>query len=236
MSYDSQDRRTFLRLAAGLGGGVLLASYADPARSQETQEAGGEDVSANEDLMREHGVLRRVLLVYEAAIRPMGKQQSPNLAAIRKTATIVRDFVENYHEKNEEQFVFPALRKDPELADLVAILLRQHQAGREVTARILAMTSSAATMPAGRTQGDLSRHIQQFTTMYRPHAAREDTILFPALHRALGAGQYDKLGDRLEDRERAQFGEDGFERYVKQVADLERQLGIQDLAQFTPGS
>jgi hemerythrin-like domain-containing protein len=233
MRQDSQGRRTFLKTSA-IGGGLLLALQLSPARSQETQEAGEEEVSANEDLMREHGVLRRVLLVYEAALRPVGEGRSANLPVIGQAAAIVRDFVENYHEKMEEDCVFPLFRKDEALSGLVAILLRQHQAGRAITTRILALTSSPATLPAGRKPSDLPWLIQQFIAMYGPHAAREDTVLFPALHRVLGAGPYDRLGDRLEDRERAQFGEGGFERYVQKVADLERVLGIYDLAQFTP--
>jgi hypothetical protein len=38
----------------------------------------------------------------------------------------------------------------------------------------------------------------------------------------------------FEDRELALFGREGFEGVVGQVAELEKRLGIDDLAQFTP--
>src|SRR5262249_44587442 len=70
--------------------------------------------------------------------------------------------------------------------------------------------------------------------MYRPHEAREDTVLFPALHGLLSARQMRELGERFEQEEDRLFGEGGFQRIVGQVAEIERQLGVYDLAQFTP--
>ena len=73
-----------------------------------------------------------------------------------------------------------------------------------------------------------------FLRMYRPHAAREDTVLFPALKKLLSPKQLEALGDRFEDEENRRFGADGFGKIVEQVAAIEKQLGIHDLAQFTP--
>ena len=42
------------------------------------------------------------------------------------------------------------------------------------------------------------------------------------------------LGEDFEKREHQLFGEEGFEKFVAQVAEIEKQLGIYDLAQFTP--
>jgi hypothetical protein len=42
------------------------------------------------------------------------------------------------------------------------------------------------------------------------------------------------LGEEFEENEHKRFGEDGFETMVNKVADIEKQLGIYELAQFTP--
>jgi len=70
--------------------------------------------------------------------------------------------------------------------------------------------------------------------MYRPHAAREDTVLFPAFHDLLGEKAYRELGEKFEDQEKKQLGNEGFEGAVAQVAKLEEQFGFADLDQFTP--
>lgn len=76
--------------------------------------------------------------------------------------------------------------------------------------------------------------LRQFTRMYRPHEAREDTVLFPSLRTVVSKHEFDALGEDFEKKEHQLFGEDGFERMVERVAGIERTLGIYDLAQFTP--
>jgi hemerythrin-like domain-containing protein len=73
-----------------------------------------------------------------------------------------------------------------------------------------------------------------FNTMYRPHEAREDTVLFPAFRKIVSQHEYDSLGEEFEDNEHKLFGKDGFETMVNKVADIEKSLGIYELAQFTP--
>jgi hypothetical protein len=70
--------------------------------------------------------------------------------------------------------------------------------------------------------------------MYRPHEAREDTVLFPRLHKILPAARIKDLGEQFEKEEDRLFGEGGFEKTVAEVAVIEKQLNIFDLGQFTP--
>jgi hypothetical protein len=44
--------------------------------------------------------------------------------------------------------------------------------------------------------------------------------------------EYDELGDRFEEQGHRNFG--GFEKMVGRVADIEKEIGIYDLARFTP--
>jgi len=70
--------------------------------------------------------------------------------------------------------------------------------------------------------------------MYRPHEAREDTVLFPALRKILPAKEIEELGERFEKEEHRVVGGEGFEKAVEQVAEIEKQLGIYELDKFTP--
>lgn len=60
---------------------------------QEREEGDAEDVSATEDLMREHGVLRRALIVYaESASLLRSKPESIDPSALVDAARMFRSF------------------------------------------------------------------------------------------------------------------------------------------------
>ena len=203
------------------------------ASNEDENEKGGE-VTATEDLMREHGVLRRALLVYSAAatkLRSSPTDIPPD--ALQKTAKLFRDFGEEYHEKKlEEAYIFPAVKKaGGEAATYPDILIVQHNRGREITDYIIGVTQGAK---LGNNAEPLAKALEAFVLMYRNHAAREDTIIFPAWKQTLTAKELDEMNDRFEDIEHEQFGEDGFEDAVKQIAAIESSLGLSDIAQFTP--
>jgi len=227
------NRRSVTAVIAGLAtttGLLLPSSLAARSRREKAEEEA--EVTPPEDLMREHGVLDRLLLVYEAGLRKFDAGEDYDPAIITSAAGIVRDFIENYHEKSEEEAVFPRFKKAGKLVPLVDTLLAQHQAGRRVTAKIL------QTAPGSRKDGDDRRQlvgsIHSFIAMYRPHAAREDTDLFPMLRGLVSVHEYDAMAEDFERKEHRLFGGDGFGMMVKRVADLERQIGIDDLARFTP--
>lgn len=93
------------------------------------QRGGGEveEVPPTEDLMREHGVLNRLLLVYDEAIHRIlsGGHLPPDV--LHLSAWIIRDFVEDYHEQLEERWVFPRFEQAGQFPDLVRVLKAQHQ-------------------------------------------------------------------------------------------------------------
>lgn len=238
------DRRGIVRVTAGLvvagttwAPDGLVTAFAQDSQAQGQNGQGGEgkqmpEVTPPEDLMREHGVLNRVLLVYETSVRKLSGNQDFDPAVVTQAAQIIRQFIHNYHERNEEQQLFPRFRQAGQMVNLVDILYQQHQAGRRVTDTIIQL------VPQGRSAGDdrtrLISSMQAFVTMYRPHEAREDTELFPKLRSVVSANEFDSMAEDFEKDEHQKFGEDGFETVVQRVADLEKKLGINNLAQFTP--
>jgi hemerythrin-like domain-containing protein len=237
------DRRRFL-ISATVLGSAGLAVLSRPAFADEKgrdtvkvaddkKDKSAEEVGATEDLMREHGVLNRVLLIYEEGLRRLRAREEVGPEVFHRSATLVRKFVEDYHEKLEENFIFPEFEKAKKLADLVKVLREQHQAGRRVTDVVL-RNATGDQFARAEARQDLVRAVQAFIRMYRPHEAREDTVLFPAFRKIVTAQQLKDLGEQFEKEEDRLFGEEGFEKTVDQVAAIEKQLGIHDLAQLTP--
>jgi hemerythrin-like domain-containing protein len=210
---------------------AIAGSTGTVALAQQKAGEKEEGVSANEDLMREHGILKRVLLAYDEIIRRIHAKQDFPPQAVTDAATIIRKFIEDYHEKLEEDHLFPRFRKSGKLVDLVNTLYAQHQAGRKLTDRIMA---TAASLKTEDDRIPLASDLTAFNRMYAPHEAREDTVLFPELHKIVSRHEYDAMGDQFEAIERKTFGGDGFDIYLDKVTSIEKQLGIYDLNQFTP--
>lgn len=228
-------RRGLLRAGVvSLAGLPALASVMIPERSQEKIDADA-GVTAPEDLMKEHGVLNRCLLIYEESIRRLQNKEEVSPGIFQRTAELIRTFVEEYHEKNEEQYIFPVFEEHKKLVDLVRTLKTQHLAGRAVTAQILRF-STPDQFRSQNNRDRLTALCRSFIRMYRPHESREDTVLFPALRTLLTPGQVAALGDKMEEDEHKVLGDEGFEKSVDKVAGIEKELGIYELAQFTPGA
>ena len=228
------NRRVFLRSGIILGGAALVGSKVLRSAEKEKQAEEKEiEVGPPEDLMREHGVLKRVLLIYGEAVRRLDAKQDFPPDALADAARIIRRFVEDYHEKLEEDFLFPRLEKANQLVDLVKVLRVQHQAGRRVT-DITLRFANLQSVKNDSERAQLITSMQQFIRMYNPHEAREDTVIFPAFRKIVSPHEFDSLGEDFEKKEDELFGEDGFEKVVDKVAGIEKRFGVYDLAQFTP--
>src|SRR5262245_23067929 len=92
-------RRGFLAATTTLVvGAPMLALGADEKQNPD------EGVTAPEDLMKEHGVLNRCLLIYEEGMRRLRTGDDVSPEVFNHTAQLVRKFVEEYHEQNEEKY------------------------------------------------------------------------------------------------------------------------------------
>jgi hemerythrin-like domain-containing protein len=214
--------------------GPESAEAESPPRRRDPQAGDGKAkqsepvVTPGEDLMQEHGLVERLLLVYDETARRIETHAEVDPATLAGATSVVERFIQDYHEKNEEDFVFPALESKQREVELVRVLRLQHQRGREVTAEIARRAKNFKATP------ELARMLRDFARMYRPHASFEDTRAFPAFRETLDDDAYRELGEKFEDREHERLGPRGFENAVAEVARLEGSLGIGDLAKFTP--
>lgn len=238
------NRRNLFIGIADIGLGLILNSCSNTISSstieKQTQPSHEEnkqenEITATEDLMHEHGVLRRALFVYsELSARLRNNHQDNAADALNKTAKLFRNFGEEYHEKKlEEAYIFPAIIKSNSEADgYPDILISQHNRGRQLTDYIIDVTQGAKLN--SRNVETLVSALESFVRMYRPHAAREDTVVFPEWKQILSPEQLDEMNEKFEEIEHQLFGNEGFENVVRQIAAIETELGLADLAQFTP--
>ncbi len=183
--------------------------------------------------MREHGVLKRVLLCYREMIARAQSGGQLSAVHLQDSALVIHDYIEGFHEGLEEGYVFPRLLRAGQLTATVTTLLTQHARGRVITQFILANATAGQLASPGMT-ARLAAAMQAFDRMYEPHEAREDTVVFPAFRQIVPPAELADLGQYFADLERQQFGKDEFTAMVERVAGIENELGIYDLNQFTP--
>src|SRR5712671_2356741 len=101
MNLNDTDRRQILQKLSLAGAAVAVAG-ALPINAQDAKKKISKEpeVTATEDLMREHGVIRRALLIYHETVPLLrSKASSVDAAAVYKTAQLFRRFGEDYHER-----------------------------------------------------------------------------------------------------------------------------------------
>lgn len=223
------------RIVGGLA--ILLTvpslAFAELNKKAEENQIQQEEVAPNEDLMREHGILNRLLLIYQEISKRIDNRESFPIKSLSESANIVRSFLEDYHEKLEEDYIFPVFEKAGKQIELVKTLREQHNAGRNLTDYVL-KHSNEDSLKDEIQRMLLSDYLKLYVRMFRPHEAREDTVLFPEFKQLISKNEYNRLGDVFEDKEHQLFGENGFEKTVSRVSEIEMQLGIYNLSQFTP--
>lgn len=225
-------RRALLTAGAAGAGAIVGAGATLGVEALTATPARAPVVPPSEDLMVDHGVLKRILLAYREISRQVTAGRPVPLRPTADAAALIQTYIESYHEGLEEAYVFPRLQQAARLTDLVRVLLVQHDRGRHLTAAIAEISAGAVAQAAARAA--LVAQLDAFVRMYEPHEAWEDTVVFPAFREITPDRVFTALGERFADEERAQFGAGATAQMVERVAAIESALGVGDLDTFTP--
>lgn len=208
----------------------MQAGRSEPPREQ--VEVRKETVSPTEDLMKEHGLVERILIMYQRLIDRAAGSQEVDISVIKISAKMIYNYVNNHHERNEERYVFPRFREADYIMDMVNVLKIQHERSRKIAKEMIDISSTGS----GISTDDRKRLLSlcsAFVYMYLPHIAHENTILFPAFYDIVSADEMREIGEKMEDEEEKLLGEAGFRGLVGQVSELEKFVGVNELDRFT---
>lgn len=198
-------------------------------------------ISAVEKLMQGHGVLRRILLVYEEVLRAMSPPEAPGegesgpavvelIGGLVETTTLLQSYVQGYHERMEESYVFPRVEKfykGAGAAALVVTLRRQHVIAGRLSVDVLVAARMADLKKLHERLGSL-------VTLYHAHTTWEDTDLMSAFRQTLTRDLSNELAEKFCTIERRLFGSDAEAHILSQISNVEHRFGIYSPAEFEP--
>lgn len=219
------DRRRFLsHVPAAAVLGVTLGNNA--LANAAAKDSSG--VGAIETLMRGHGLMLRTLIIYDVLRDRITRGQTVEPSSIIKTAEVIHGYLEEFHEKAEEKYIFASMERAKLCFDSIQELKIQHGTGYELNRRITSLCRD------GKLGPELCGYLGDFVAMYRHHAAWEDTVVFPAFDELEGSKNLADLSSTIAAEEKQILGRSGFQSFLNQIADVEKQLGIFELSSSTP--
>jgi hemerythrin-like domain-containing protein len=233
-------RRAVLIAGAAAAGAVVGAGAVEVAQHAAATTTPSAPLPATEALLTDHGLLKRVLLIYREASGRLRAGDVLDPEVPYRAAGLIHSYIENFHEGMEEGYVFPALTRAGVEVATVRTLLVQHDRGRKITTALIAATNpmpmdgpAALGFATATSRAQLASMLEAFVTMYEHHEAWEDTQIFPAFRDVTAGRMFERISEQIATVHENTVG-DGITDYLHQVERLEQQLGIGDLSRFTP--
>jgi len=161
-----------------------------------------------DNLVEEHGSVRRIELICDYIVKNINTV-SPHI--ILRVTKLIRNFIQNHHEKSEEKTIFSKLIDN--MPKIIIPLTIQHQYGKRLITNVLQTPDNRRIVTSS---------LSQFTKIYNAHGTYEDTIVYPAFREAV-KGQEDKYQEEDDDEKSV----------VDAIIANEEELGI-SIEKYTP--
>jgi hemerythrin-like domain-containing protein len=215
--------------------GTFLGNLVQVTRPEPPGKFGEElpSISPTEILSREHAIMERLMIVLESEVARIANGEDIDLFPVNHAAITIKAFGADHHMVDEEQFIFPKLREAGTMDSLVDTLELQHDKGREIIGRIIDLTRAGHIEDPGHLNELISLCLS-FVIMYRPHAAWEETVVFPGLYDISTENYIDNINMRMHEEERALMSDPGLHRLMDNLRKIEKAAGTSELEHFTP--
>jgi hemerythrin-like domain-containing protein len=191
-----------------------------------------EKVSATEELDIEHAMLERIMLVMGHTLKKAESGGGADLSPISKACEMISSVVDKHHMKIEEEEIYPKFKEDPLLGPLARDLKIQHVEARKMVARMDSLCKTGSVRDKSEME-ELNRVFTDFRDMMTAHAAREATVLFPAMMGTWSDDELDNLKETQEKDEKKLLGKDADEKIYSMLGELESSAGIESVKDFT---
>lgn len=164
------------------------------------------------ELTAEHELIAAVVHAAATEAKTIQETGQVNLDRVQKMVAFFQNFADACHHLKEERYLFPRLRQidvDPAIIDQ---MLGQHQHGR----LLLKETAALLIQPDGMTREhatSIAQRLAAYAKLMHEHIEGENTKLWPAASKHLGAEASRKLQQAFEVVETVELGEDFHHKY-----------------------
>lgn len=164
-------------------------------------------------LKTEHQAVCQVLNVLEKAVLRMEQTGEAPLNIFEDVLEFLTVFVDRCHHTKEEEVLFPLMGRSglPAQGGPIAVMLNEHQQGRDLIARfrqgLEALKAGDATGPAR-----LIEAAQSYSILLRQHIQKENQVLFVLADKMFDAATQQELYESFEEIETNKLGAGTHER------------------------
>lgn len=211
---------------------VFIQVGQDRPLKEKGEELEEEESSPIEDLMKEHGFIELILVMYQRMIDQAAMGQAVDISVIHRSAEMLKNIVSDHHEKDEELYIFPKFIEANYIVEIIDTLKEQHDRSRIIIKEMMDLSSRGRQIDYDARKR-LINLCGAFVYMYLPHIAHEDTILYPTFYDIVSADYVQDIREKMEDEEERLLGETGFRGLIGRVSELEKIVGVHDIDQFT---
>jgi len=170
-----------------------------------------------EELLLEHGLHRRTLVVLERIAQAVERGGTFPRGDIAKVLGYLREFIEEVHHGKEDTVVYPLVLElaDDDVAEEVGRLLWDHVATRDLLASLTMFAESSD--PQEQERDGFCQMVRAYVQRMNRHMNLEERLLFPAV-RTLDPEQIAEIARGCADATR---GQRGASEWAGDIAELE---------------
>jgi len=177
-----------------------------------------------EDLVNEHKVIMRMLEIVRKASDRLEKGDEVSSELFVQATDFFKNFVDRCHHTKEEKHLFVELMAHGLSGEVgpIAVMMREHQDGREHVKKLDALSSSKLTPRSKKSLIETSR---AYVDLLSKHIQKENNILFPMADQMLTPEDQDRLEREFEDVETKVMGPGMHEKYHGLIENWEKRYG-----------
>jgi DUF438 domain-containing protein len=168
--------------------------------------------------------------VFDAMTKAFAAPAGPSPAAVGMMLDFFRSYIDKVHNKKEEDCLFPLIesRGVPRQGGPLAVMLMEHEQGRQILARLVPLAEAVAGGDRSRLPA-LAAVFSEYATLLRNHFWKENDILYPLALRVMTPEDGANVVAGIEAVEAA-AGAGIRERHYALAAEIVRQTGLDDLS------